>query len=105
MVKAQEEEAKLIHQRLTKKIEQEKVYAIQKFSLDLLEILDNFDRFFENYSKMETGLNENNEFMTGLTLIYKNALKTLKAYGIHEMEVNLKEKANFDKHNVVFCSP
>ncbi len=48
MLRYQENETKLIHQRLSKKIEEDKVFAIQKFAKETLDILDNFDRFFDS---------------------------------------------------------
>ena len=52
-LKSAEEETEKIHDRLSKKIDQEKTYAISKFAKDSLEILDNFDRCFENIPKEE----------------------------------------------------
>ena len=47
-LKLAEEESEKIHERLSKKIDQQKTFAISKFARDCLEILDNFDRYFEN---------------------------------------------------------
>ncbi len=52
-LKKTEIETKSIHKRLTKKIADEKDFAISKFAKDSLEILDNFERCFENFHKKE----------------------------------------------------
>ena len=47
LYKQSEKEVEEVHDRLTKKIKDEKEFAISKFAKDCLEILDNFDRCFE----------------------------------------------------------
>jgi molecular chaperone GrpE len=93
----------LIHQRLTKKIEEEKVFAITKFAKETLDIVDNFDRFFESVKNQKNQIDPH--FMEGVEMVQKSALKTLKSFGIEEMQIGQNELANFDKHNVIFVTP
>ena len=46
-----EKECENIHKRLTLKLKDERNFAISKFAREILEILDNFDRFFLELEK------------------------------------------------------
>lgn len=89
---------------MTKKIEQEKVFGISKFALECLEILDNFERFFETEHKSHAHSQQNHLFLDGIQMIYKTTKQVLKKYGVEEMPVEENQVADFNKHNVVFVT-
>jgi molecular chaperone GrpE len=93
----------LIHQRLTKKIDEEKTFAITKFAKEALEIVDNFDRFFDSVKNQKNQVDSH--FMEGVEMMQKSAQKILKSFGIEEMKIGQNELADFDKHNVIFVTP
>lgn len=71
-----EKDSKLAVERLNKKIEEEKNFAISKFASESLEIMDNFERSFESLEKdqSETGnLIRNSEFFEGINILYSSA--------------------------------
>lgn len=80
LLRSQENETKLIHQRLTKKIEEEKTFAITKFAKETVEILDNFDRFFESVKNQKNSVDPT--FLEGVQMIQKSTFKILSNFGI-----------------------
>lgn len=80
LLRSQEIETKLIHQRLTKKIEEEKTFAITKFAKETVEILDNFDRFFESVKNQKNSVDPT--FLEGVQMIQKSTFKILSNFGI-----------------------
>lgn len=80
LLRSQENETKLIHQRLTKKIEEEKTFAITKFAKETVEILDNFDRFFESVKSQKNSVDPT--FLEGVQMIQKSTFKILSNFGI-----------------------
>ena len=52
---------------MSKKIEEEKVFAIQKFAHETLDILDNFDWFFESIKNQKSHVDPS--FLEGVALI------------------------------------
>ena len=56
---------------MTKKIEEEKIFAITKFAKETLEIVDNFDRFFESVKNRKNQVDPH--FMEGVEMMHKSA--------------------------------
>ena len=52
---------------MSKKIEEEKIFAITKFAKETLEILDNFDRFFDSIKNQK--LQVDDKFLEGVEMI------------------------------------
>lgn len=106
MLKDAEKENVLINERLTNKIELEKEFAITKFAGNVLEILDNFDLFFNNVDKYPDAKEMmDGEMFKGIKIMHQSAKQILGRFGIEKIEVELGEMADFDKHDVVFAVP
>jgi len=69
-----------------KRVEKEKgdiyLYANEKIALDLLNIIDNFERAIQSTEKTE----ENDSLLQGISLVYKQLLDTLTKHGVEEIE-------------------
>ena len=65
--------------------------------------MDNFDRFFESIKTQKNHID--NSFLEGVEMIQKSAIKILRNFGVEEMNIEQNEKADFDKHNVLFVTP
>lgn len=69
-----------------KRVEKEKgdiyLYANEKIALDLLNIIDNFERAIQSTEKTE----ENDSLLQGIGLVYKQLLDTLTKHGVEEIE-------------------
>lgn len=73
-----------------------------------MEILDNFDRFFDNVDKDTSQLAREireSSFYEGIEMMRKSTNSVFSRFNISKMEVKMGEKADFDKHEVVFVTP
>ncbi len=78
-------EMEYLKERYRRDLEEMKKYGYEKFALDLLEVVDNFERAFQYEGEDLEG------FKRGFELIYKELIKILEKYGIKEMELLGKE--------------
>ncbi|WP_340690802.1 nucleotide exchange factor GrpE [Hydrogenobacter thermophilus] len=78
-------EMELFKERYRRDLEEQRKYGYEKLALDLLEIVDNFERAFASASE------ELSTYMTGFQLIYRELKRVLEKYGIREMELEGKE--------------
>ncbi|MFN4319247.1 MAG: nucleotide exchange factor GrpE [Aquificaceae bacterium] len=74
-------EMEYLKERYRRDLEEMKKYGYEKFALDLLEIVDNFERAFGYEGEDLEG------FKKGFELIYRGLVKTLEKYGIKEIEL------------------
>ncbi|MEN3028474.1 MAG: nucleotide exchange factor GrpE [Aquificaceae bacterium] len=74
-------ELEYLRERYRRDLEEVKRYGHEKFALDLLEVVDNFERAF-GYEGMDT-----EGFKKGFELIYRELLRILEKHGIREMEL------------------
>ncbi|MCS6875590.1 MAG: nucleotide exchange factor GrpE [Aquificaceae bacterium] len=72
-------------ERYRRDMEEARKYGHEKLALDLLEIVDNFQRAFE-YESLEI-----EGFKAGFELIYKELLRILEKHGIREIDIEGKE--------------
>lgn len=80
-----------LQERTKRDMENARNYAIQKFSADLLESIDNFDRALLAVpkEKIETPAPENkdlNELVTGLKMTQNILMNTLKKHGLERFD-------------------
>ncbi|KAM3141611.1 hypothetical protein pb186bvf_006216 [Paramecium bursaria] len=80
-VKAQIEEQELLVKRVNKEKEGMKIYAIQNFAKDLLDVQDNLERALESSKE---AIDEKN-LLEGVVLTHKILEKTLHKYGVNKM--------------------
>ena len=78
-------EAEYLKERYRRDLEEIRKYGYEKLALDILEILDNFERALEYEGQDLEG------FKRGIELIYREFIKKLEKYGIKEMELLGKE--------------
>ena len=78
-------EAEYLKERYRRDLEEIRKYGYEKLALDILEILDNFERALEYEGQDLEG------FKKGIELIYREFIKKLEKYGIKEMELLGKE--------------
>ncbi|MFN3599672.1 MAG: nucleotide exchange factor GrpE [Aquificaceae bacterium] len=78
-------EMEYLKERYRRDLEEMKKYGYEKFALDLLEVVDNFERAFQYEGTDLEG------FKKGFELIYKELIKILEKYGIKEIELLEKE--------------
>ncbi len=78
-------EAEYLKERYRKDLEEAKRYGHEKLALDLLEVVDNFERAFQYEGQDLEGLRR------GFELIYKELLRILEKHGIREMDLLGKE--------------
>lgn len=78
-------ELELFKERYRRDLEEQRKYGYEKLALDLLEIVDNFERAFASASE------EISAYLTGFELIYRELKRVLEKYGIREMELEGKE--------------
>jgi len=78
-------EAEYLKERYRRDLEELRKYGHEKLALDLLEIVDNFERAFQYEGADLEG------FKRGFELIYKELLRILEKHGIRPMELEGKE--------------
>lgn len=78
-------ETEYLKERYRRDLEEIRKYGYEKFALDLLEIVDNFERALEYEGQDVEGLKR------GIDLIYRELIKKLEKYGIREMDIIGKE--------------
>ncbi len=78
-------EAEYLKERYRKDLEEARRYGHEKLALDLLEVVDNFERAFQYEGQDLEGLRR------GFELIYRELLRILEKYGIKEMDLLGKE--------------
>ncbi len=78
-------ETEYLKERYRKDLEEARKYGHEKLALDLLEVVDNFERAFQYEG------NDLEGFKKGFELIYKELLRILEKHGIREIELLGKE--------------
>ncbi len=78
-------ETEYLKERYRKDLEEARKYGHEKLALDLLEVVDNFERAFQYEG------NDLEGFKKGVELIYKELLRILEKHGIREIELLGKE--------------
>ncbi|MEJ5339089.1 MAG: nucleotide exchange factor GrpE [Aquificaceae bacterium] len=78
-------EADYLKERYRRDLEEARKYGHENLALDLLEVVDNFERAFQYEGGDAEGLKK------GFELIYKELLRILEKHGIREIEVLGKE--------------
>ncbi|KAI8811819.1 GrpE nucleotide exchange factor, partial [Cladochytrium replicatum] len=95
-----------LRQRTKKEIDEKAVFAIQKFSKDLLTTADNLELTLKN-SPPEEVRKENkplSDLFTGVSLTHAELLKCFKRHGIEKYEP-LGEKFDPNLHQALFTGP
>ena len=100
MIEEERAESTRLVERYSKKLENEKTFAISKFSAEILESVDNLERLLNN-CKSEEG----SETYNGVQMVYKNMLGILNRFGVTPIESPLDEKVNLDFHDIIFHAP
>lgn len=105
--KQSEEEATRIETRLTKEIEKAKMFAISKFSQEILEILDNLDLCIDNCIKDQEAnkVVMKSDFFQGVTLTQKSALSVFRRFGVTPIEEGVGSPMDPNIHDVMFVAP
>ena len=80
-----QKEFEYFKERYRRDMEEARKYGHEKLALDLLEIVDNFQRAFEHESLDIEG------FKAGFELIYRELLRILEKHGIREIDIEGKE--------------
>jgi molecular chaperone GrpE len=87
-----------MRERLQAAIEKEKVFAVSKFSKDVLEIIDNLDRAI----KYATEADKESNLYQGVELTLNQALHVLARFDIQQLEDPVGAKFDPNFHEVVF---
>jgi len=80
-------ELEYMKERYRKDLEEQRKYGYEKFALDILNVIDNFERALE--SGRISG--DFDAFFKGVELIYRDLLSILEKYNIKELDVEGKE--------------
>ena len=100
MVEEERLESARVAKRFSLQVEKEKVFAISKFSTEILEVIDNIERLIKNCDhEKET------DTFRGIEIVYKNSLGILKRFGVDQIPSPLGEQVNLDFHDIVFHVP
>jgi molecular chaperone GrpE len=78
-------ELELFKERYRRDLEEQRKYGYEKFALEILEVVDNFERAFSSFSESHTPL------LQGFQLIHKELKRILEKYGIREIQIEGKE--------------
>ncbi len=80
-------ELEYMKERYRKDLDEQRKYGYEKFAIDILNVIDNFERAIESgkFSK------DFEAFFKGVELIYKDLLSILEKYNIREIDVEGKE--------------
>lgn len=100
MVQEEKEEGARIATRLKKEIEKEKTFAVSKFSIEILEVIDNIERLIQNCQVENT-----TQTYQGIEVIYNSSLNVLKRFGIQKIPSPLSQQVDLDFHDIVFHAP
>ncbi len=76
-----------LKERYRRDLEEQKKYGYEKLALDVLEILDNFERALE----MGRASEDKDSILQGVEMIYKELKRILEKHHIYEIEVEGKE--------------
>ncbi len=80
-------EVEYLKDRYRRDLEEQKKYGYENFAIDILEVLDNFERALEiGKASSDTG-----SILQGVEMIYKELKRILEKHHIHEIEVEGKE--------------
>lgn len=93
-----EEDKTKMRERLEAAVEKEKVFAVSKFSKDVLEIIDNLERAM----KHATEADKESNLYQGIDLTYHHGLQVLSRYNIHPLEDPVGKTFDPNYHEVVF---
>ncbi len=80
-------EVEYLKERYRRDLEEQKKYGYERFALDVLEVLDNFERALE-MGKLSS---DASSIIQGVEMIYKELKRILEKHHIHEIEVEGKE--------------
>ncbi|WP_029551169.1 nucleotide exchange factor GrpE [Thermocrinis jamiesonii] len=75
----------LLKERYRRDLEEFRKYGYESLALDILEVLDNFER------ALETKTEDINALRAGVEMIYRQILAILEKYGIRAMDLDNKE--------------
>ncbi len=78
-------EFELFKERYRRDMEEQRKYGYEKFALEMLEVVDNFERAFDSVSESHTPI------LQGFQLIYRELKRILEKYGIKEIQIEGKE--------------
>lgn len=95
-----EEDKIKMRERLQGEVEKEKVFAISKFSKDILEIIDNLERAMLHASEAD----KQSSLYKGIELTLHQSLQVFARYNIKPLEDPIGKKFNPNFHEVVFES-
>ncbi len=76
-----------LKERYRRDLEEQKKYGYEKLALDVLEILDNFERALE----MGRASEDKDSILQGVEMIYRELKRILEKHHIYEIEVEGKE--------------
>lgn len=99
-VELSEEDKVKMRERLQGEIEKEKVFAISKFSKDILEIIDNLERAIQHASEADKQTN----LFKGVEMTLHQSLQVFARYHIKPLDDPVGHKFNPNFHEVVFES-
>lgn len=80
-----QKELELFKDRYRRDLEEQRKYGYEKLALDLLEVVDNFERAFASATQDPFAL------LKGFELIYRELKRMLEKYGIRELQIEGKE--------------
>jgi len=83
--------------RLAKDKEEFIKFATKELVLDLLPIIDNFDRAIEHVPAD----NQNSDWLTGITYIHKQLLDMLTSYQVNKVEAKVGDQFDQGQHNAI----
>ena len=95
-----EEDKSKMRERLQAEVEKEKVFAISKFSKDVLEIIDNLERAVQHSSEAD----KQTSLYKGVELTLHQTLQVFTRYNIKPLEDAVGKKFDPKFHEVVFES-
>lgn len=95
-----EEDKTKMRERLQGEVEKEKVFAISKFSKDILEIIDNLERAIQHTAEAD----RQSSLFQGIEITLHQALQVFNRYNIKPLEDPVGKKFNPNFHEVVFES-
>lgn len=97
LVEQERAENTRLAERMTREVQKEKIFAVSKFSQEILEVIDNMDRVLKQCAR-----DKGSEIFNGVEMTRANALSILKRFDIHPMEDPFNQPVNLDLHEIVF---
>ncbi|KAK1443576.1 grpe protein like protein [Babesia gibsoni] len=88
----------------TKKLDNANLYAITRFSKDILDVADAFELAFKALDNQSAESVANDEFIQGIKLTEAQLHKTFEKYGIKRFD-SLKQQFNPEIHEAMFEIP